>query len=251
MKKRVVVLMVMACMSLSLVACGKKEEVNEQDATEAVVEDVVEDTTDAATEEVAEDVADESSEEPVGDMGLTDDFPDNFMEERTGKFVFDSCDDVIANLQPGEAYGYAKVLGSDEEVLFITPETFDGYGFPAAIESYVYLPTADGKYQCESSFSSASTSTPISVSEEGYILTATHTEVSCMAIDKNTQRFMCVVNAYVEYGEDGSETYGGFYRDTNDVNSECKEIAADDSSVFESSFAKFTDTNAVHFTVVK
>lgn len=46
--------------------------------------------------------------------------PDDFLQEQSGITSFESYDDVIAALTPGQGYAYIKLSGSDEEVLAVT-----------------------------------------------------------------------------------------------------------------------------------
>jgi len=229
--KRFVVSLITVAMFASSSGCGQQNE-PVPDVPQEVVED----------EPAPEDYIDECDSE---------DYPENFMEERVGKFSFDSYDEIISNLQDGEAYGYGRVAGIDQDILFITDGTFDGYGAPACMTCYAYSKHDDGKYECDGVFSTISTSTPITISKEGYVLEATHTSVTMYAYDKDTKALMVVEYVYVEWDENGDAgSYGGFIRDENSLNATETEIAADDVETFEQAFEAFDDGDMITFTVV-
>ena len=230
--------------AMSFAACGNTEAPAEEAAEETAAEETVETTEEAPAETEAEAV--------VGDNEEVGDFPQNFMEEREQKYEFDSYDEIIALLQDDEAYAYAKVMGQDEEVLFIANEYITGYDYPAVIECFPYVKNADGKYVCGGVLNSSSTATPIAVTDDGLVLTATHTEIEESAIDPDTCGFMDMLYAYVEFAGDGTDnaTYGGFVRETNSVADDGVEIAPDSSAEFEQGFADYENATIVEFTVV-
>lgn len=260
--KKLVIILTGALMVMSFAGCqtaatpasvsDAKTEVKAEEPSAALgAEEVKAEETTTETEASAETDADIPEEEIAGDEGLTEDYPDNFMEDRTGQFVFDSYDEVISKLEGEEAYGYAKVTGSDEEVLFITDSTFGGYDAPAAMQCYCYLANADGKYECVGLAFSDSTATPISISEEGYILEGHHDRITAYAFDKDDRGFMAVESLYVEWSDNGETgTYGGFIRESNSIKAPQTEIAADDSASFEKAFAAFDKATPIAFTVV-
>ena len=247
-----------AVMVASLAGCGSaevtvaQETVSEDEASdESAAEDAVADETDVSDQ--IQDETDEitaSEEEMVGDEEMGD-YPQNFMEERAGQYEFDSYDEIISLLEDGECYGFANVMGSDEEVLFIANEYFTGYGYPAVIECYPYIKNPTGKYSCGGVLFSGGTANPISVSDDGLIFTGNHTEVEESALSQENGGVMIVVYAYVEWGQDGTDdTYGGFVRETNSIANDGIEIAPGDGSVFEQAFADYAEATPIAFTVV-
>ncbi|MBQ3797726.1 MAG: hypothetical protein II842_15855 [Butyrivibrio sp.] len=61
----------------------------------------------------------EEGNEPYANM------PDDFLQEQSGKTSFDSYEDVIAALTPGQGYAYIKLTGSEEEILAVTDLVFE------------------------------------------------------------------------------------------------------------------------------
>ena len=60
------------------------------------------------------------AESEVADAGGGD-----FLETQSGKSSFDTYDDVIAALTPGQGYAYIKLTGSDEDVLAVSDLVFE------------------------------------------------------------------------------------------------------------------------------
>jgi len=230
--------MAFACMT----ACGKKEA---EVADTAVEEDA------EATEETSEATEEATQEGEYGEGDADIVYPQNFMEERAQQYEFDSYDEIIALLENGEAYGYAKVMGADEDILFITEETFDGYGAPASICVFPYAKDERGKYVCTGVISSDSTATPISVTPDGIIICATHTSCELDVIAEDTKGMMALEYVYLSWNDDGTTaTYGGFKRDTNNAFAETVDFAEDDSKAFEDAFALLDTAKMIEFTVV-
>ena len=92
----------------------------------------------------------EATEGPVGDMEVGD-YPSNALEEREGKTVFDSYDEIIGLLQGDEGYALVKVKGYDGEVLLVAESVYDDLlGHMATVECTPYTIKADGKATADS-----------------------------------------------------------------------------------------------------
>lgn len=251
-KIKITALVIGTVLVIGATGCGKneaiatvsKESIEEVEGVEQQREDA---DNDAVTEEIR-------SNPENGTNAVTEeivfDFPDNFMEERAHKYEFDSYDEIISHLNDGEAYGYAKVMGMDDEVLFITDSTFDGYGAPASIECYPYYKGDNGKYICGGIIASASTGTPISVTDDGLILAASHSDISLLAFAEETKGIMAVQYLYVEWSNEGIGTYGGFVRESNSLSAEQINVEPDSNKEFEAAFELFNTSNPIAFTVI-
>ena len=252
MKKKFVNVMIgmmtTALFCACLVGCGSSEQTA---ADTAEVQEETQEISEEAPEENETAQEEPSDEEMVGDEEMMEEYPANFMEERIGQYSFDSYEEIISDLETGEAYGYAAMLGADEDVLMITNEPFNGYDAPACMVCYPYIKNAEGKYVCGGVFSTVSTATPIAVSEDGRIFEATHDSMSIYAIDPETKGIMVMEYATVTWGEkDEDNVYGGFIRSTNSVAEDGTEIAEDDSAPFDAAFAEYENTTPIAFTIL-
>ena len=234
MKKKILTVMLGVTMAAALLAgCGSSQTEENAEASEGMI------APDAENADITE-----------GDEGMDEDYPENFLEERCAQYVFDSYDEIIGLLEDGEAYGYAKVMGSEEEVLFITNETFDGYGEPACLECFPYYKNADGKYECAGVVSSASTATPVSITEDGQILSAGHDVFESDVFSQENGALMVLRYISCQWQEDGTATYSGFIRETNSIMEDGTAVAEDDEAAFSDAFAEFDTATPIAFTVV-
>lgn len=89
-------------------------------------------------------------------MQNMEEYPDsapNNMEERTGRSEFESFDEIIGLLEPGEAYANTKVIGYNGEVLLVADQVYeaeDGSGI-AAKSATAYTKKSNGKITCDGS----------------------------------------------------------------------------------------------------
>lgn len=188
-----------------------------------------------------------TQEEVDGEMFI----PSNFLEAKLSKDTFDSFDEVIGELDKGNAYAKVKVYGYDEEILFIAEDTYDyGGGTRAAIEVSAYA-DSNGRVRCIGGLFSAGTAYPVSVDDEGKLYSGSGAEVSVSCISEENVTIMNLMLAYVSHNEDGSSTYGGFIRSANNFTGEEVMIAEDDSETLDRLFEEYQNTKPISFTVVE
>ena len=271
--KRLVYAALILSMSFAITGCSKTEEA----ANNTETADSSTETADVQVEEPAEEpAAEEISEDTGADAVITDGsgaeyeeaepydgeeiIPNNFMEERVGKDTFDSYDEIISCLQPGEAYAYVDVYGGDEPVLMITDYTYDNLdGNMAAIEASPYIKLSDGKYAFGGLLFTQGTATPIAVSDDGMIYLADHHEVTVECLGENgtdVKGFMVMKYVYETFEDldDGTvaTTYGGFVRDKNTVvDNDGVEVAEDNGDELAKAFEEYAACKPVNFTVVE
>ncbi len=167
--------------------------------------------------------------EPVGDEGIGD-YPSNALEERVGKYYFDSYDEIIGLLEGDEAYALVDMKGYDGKVLLVADSVYDDLlGHMATIECTPYTIKADGKASADSILVSGGTATPLAMDKEGCVLTATHQNVDKQCYGENgTDNNAIIVMSTVYAGElddNGTpKSVSGFTRTKNSV--------IDDDSVF-------------------
>ncbi len=274
--KKLVVMMVI-CGAVLFAACGKKEA--EAPAPAPVAEDadnVVAEETEApeedaegetdeevATEEGAEEEdADAAEENGDDDDWYGDSYPASFVEEQARKLEFDSFDEVIENLEPGQGYAYADVKGAKDKVLLISEDIFegdDGTNANYSMSACTYYMNNKGKVVYGTICGTDSTGTPVAVSDDGEIFSAYHDEIETTCIGDNgtdNPGFMIMKSLMVSYSDDGAtEEYSGFVRTNNDVTEEgddCKFVEGDEAkAAFEKGFEEYEAATPIVFTVVE
>ena len=167
--------------------------------------------------------------EPVGDEGIGD-YPSNALEERVGKYYFDSYDEIIGLLEGDEAYALVDMKGYDGKVLLVADSVYDDLlGHMATIECTPYTIKADGKVSADSILVSGGTATPLAMDKEGCVLTATHQNVDKQCYGENgtdNNAIIVMSTIYAEELDDNGtpKSVSGFTRTKNSV--------IDDDSVF-------------------
>ena len=81
------------------------------------------------------------------------DYPEDFLQEQSGILSFETYDDVIAALTPGQGYAYIKLQGCDDELLAVTDLVFEAdhsayeasiYGMRDGEAHYMGIVTGNG-----------------------------------------------------------------------------------------------------------
>lgn len=186
--------------------------------------------------------------QPVGDYA-EEFMPGNFFEAMQGRDTFDSYDEIIDLLEPGNAYAKAKVYGWDGDILFISEQTYDyGGGVQAAIDASAYI-EVDGKARSAGNVFSEGTAYPVSLDKDGKIYTGGNHEVNVYAIGPYNS-IMVMVYAHESFDTtEGNPTYSGFVRETNTYDGPEYEIAEDDDSVLPKLYEEYANTELIAFTV--
>lgn len=176
--------------------------------------------------------------------------PSNFLEAELMSDSFESYEDIISKLNPGNAYAYVQVMGCDEQLLAIAEGAYDnGDGNMAAIDASFYL-FKDGKVNNIGNVYSSGTAYPISLTKDGKVYSGGNHEVDVSCVCPETEGIMTLVYAYESFDESGNATYGGFVRTEPDLGNDGEEIAEDDSSVLEGLYEEYGKLSPINFTVV-
>ena len=184
--------------------------------------------------------------------------PSSFVEEQALKETFESFDELISYLEPGQGYAYCNIYGRDDEVLFICDESYSyEEGKMAAIDGSIYA-NQDGIIRNVGNVFSDGTAYPISLNSEGYIFTGGNhrMEVGCASAEYGG--YMIVKTSWESFDNESSNAdgnppaeYTGFVRETNSVSKDSVDIAPDDASVLHELFEEFNnDTTPIYFTIV-
>lgn len=269
MKK--IIVMSIICGAVLFTACGKKETPAEapapaeQEAENVEAEEVYapeEDPVEETDVEVATEEDIEEEEFVEDDDWYGDSYPSSFVEEQARKLEFDSFDEVIENLQPGQAYAYVDVKGTDNKVLLISEDVYEGDDGKDDIYSmyaFVYYQRKNGSVVYGTLCGTDSTGTPIAISDDGLIFSAYHDDIEATCIGANgtdDPGFMIMKAFHVSYSDNGeTEEYSGFKREKNTV------VEGEDDSVFlegddakDAFFAAFEEygkATPIVFTVVE
>lgn len=186
------------------------------------------------------------------------DYPTNAMEERAGKTVFGSYDEIIDSLKEGEAYALVDIKGYDGQVLLITDYTYDNLdGNMAAIEATPYTVKSDGRVTADSMFVAGGTANPIAIDNDGVVYLGTHTTMTKECYGTNGTDdvgVMILADVYIDEFDDNGDPskVGGFIRTENTVvDNDGEDIASDNVAVFGDMYEEYAKANIVNFTVVK
>lgn len=246
--KKILAILTAVIMMISLAGCGSNAKITVNGQT------IFDSSLLQATDYDAEL---EGSDEEWGDEGLLEDYPSNEFEERVGQYSFESYDEIISLLQPGEAYAYVDIKGADEPILLVTSYTYDNLdGNMAAIDATPYLINPDGKYSAGSVFFTGGTATPIALTDDGCVILGTHETLSKQCIGENGTDYkgiMVMEYIYMNYDEEGNPgTYGGFIRTENTVvDNPGTDIAEDDAEAWAEAWDEYNNSTVVNFTVVE
>lgn len=193
------------------------------------------------------------AEEPAPDF-----MPSSFVEMQAMKETFDSFDELISYLEPGQGYAYCNIFGRDDEVLFICEESYSyEEGKMAAIDGSIYA-NQDGIIRNVGNVFSDGTAYPVSLDTNGYIFTGGNhrMEVGCASAEYGG--YMIVKTAREEFDSEQTDAdgnplsiYSGFVRENNSVSKDGADIASDDASVLRGLFDEFNNnTTPIYFTIV-
>ena len=253
--KVITVIAVAAMLTGTMAGCGKAAEpvaAEESEAVETVAEEDSEVTDPAVAEESETTEPDFAEEEEVAD------YPSSFLEERCGRTSFDSYEEIIGLLEPGEGYAYINVKGADDPILVIADEFFnDGKNGNNTLAAYPYILNQEGKYAFGSLFFAESTAAPIAVSTDGLVYCAAENamDIECLGTNgTDVPAVMAMEYVYVSYDDNGENPeYGGFIRTENTVvDNDGTELIGDAAKeAFEKAFADYETCEKIDFTVVE
>lgn len=170
--------------------------------------------------------------------------PSDFVEEAAGKTRFESYDELISYLKPGQGYAYVKLFGSDEDLLFITDEPYDnGDGKMVAITADIHG-FRNGAVEYYTVEQSLGTANPLAVAD-GVLYSGGHHEVNGDFVVPDGDAIMMKFTASEENGE-----YTGFFRTTNSFEeSVSTEITTKEQ--YDELYDQFLAAEPIEFTIVK
>ncbi|GEM_PF-2718627 len=179
--------------------------------------------------------------------------PENFLEEKCKKDVFESYDEIIGLLEKGNAYAYIELQGYDGQMLAIAESVYDNLdGNMASIETSVYYKSKeDGKVYFSGNALSGGTAYPIAC-QDGILYTAGNHMYESYFVSEKTGGLMVKDYICEEFDKDGKATYSGFLRSTNSFEPQYEtEVKENDAELFQSKIKEYTEKKIVNYTVVK
>ncbi|MCR5773883.1 MAG: hypothetical protein K6G42_02240 [Lachnospiraceae bacterium] len=181
-----------------------------------------------------EDMSEEASAEGAAADTVSDpetgsvvkDPPLDFVQNQSGVTHFQDYDEIISYLEPGQGYAYIMLIGSDDEILAVTPRLEDDN---TSDEAYFYG-LKDGKPVLLNRMKSDDMAFPIRYSE-GIIYMGDSDEYMTVFVSSEYGTLMIkdfVTRSQSEEPFDYSFIYEGFLRDTNVFGSERKFVGGEE-----------------------
>lgn len=213
-------------------------------------------STEAASE--AEEASAETTE-AAEELSVLDRFPEtdklietNFLEERTGKYEFESYDEIISLLESGEGYAYLKMDGYDGDVLAITDMLYAwDEDVSAAIGVSLYTPCGyiEGNPIYDiGDFQTGGTAYPIRLSDDGVLYVCNNRTLGKVKISTQGLAYYAE-KTNISYSEDGTATVEGFTcEDGNMVDAQLTDMTTEDE--FNALFDGLDDVPVISFTRV-
>ncbi|SFC43651.1 hypothetical protein [Butyrivibrio sp. YAB3001] len=176
--------------------------------------------------------------------GFTD-MPSDFLQEQAGKTSFDSYDDVIAALTPGQGYAYIKLYGSDAEYLAVTDLVFEADNTACEASIYGIL---DGKVTQLSLVSGAGSAYPLRL-EDGILYAGSNHSYETYFISADFGGLM--MKDYITDGVDtGTNEITGFTRQENTFDGETVDFTGGQEEL-NKLLAERENKKVIEFTMVK
>lgn len=249
-----VMLVPMIMMSVSLM-CGTLSGCSNPSSSDPSAD--AEQTAAAGAEETEEKATDEETASEAADKTADSAQPEalhDFLQERTGKTEFDSFDDIIGQLQPGEAYAYISVNGFDGDILAVTDFVYS-WGNDSDHSSYVSTraslygadsDSGDGTITGLAYLETGDTGTPLYCSD-GTLYVCNNHQFAKMQFDKDHVLYF-TEQVVMEYAEDGTETFQGYTMPTRDTS---KEVSITSLEEYSALFDVLETLSPVSFTRVE
>ncbi len=155
----------------------------------------------------------ETEKTDAQETGEEDDypFPEDFVQEQSGKLEFKDYDEIISCLKPGQGYAYVRVYGSNEDCLAVAELVFEADN--TAGEASLYG-MRDGKPVFMGVVTGNGSAYPVRI-EDGIIYCGDNHRYESFFLTRDGGGLM--QKDYVEDGVNfGSDEFSGFLRETND-----------------------------------
>ncbi len=173
------------------------------------------------------------------------DMPSDFVQEQSGKTSFDSYDDVIAALTPGQGYAYIELKGSDEKLLAVTDLVFEADH--TAYEASIYG-ILDGKVSQLSVVTGAGSSYPLRV-EDGILYSGSNHSYETYFISAEYGGLM-MKDSISDGVDTGTNEFSGFTREENTFDAPTTDYTGSQEE-FDKLLAERENKKAIEFTVVE
>jgi len=180
--------------------------------------------------------------------------PNDFLQEREGRDIFASYDEMISLLNPGEAYTYITMEGYDGELLVISDVTYEYEEQNVTLAAYVYANINDGTVKNIGNMFSMGTAYPIRC-DGTYLYTAGNHMYECDAIADSSEPALMVKETISELysgeGDDAVAEYSGFIRQSRSIDEDGEEVDITTQDEFYAYCDKYLNADAISFTVVE
>jgi|GEM_PF-812125 len=176
----------------------------------------------------------------------TDFMPDDFLQEREFISSFMSYEDVLACLEPGEAYTYATFKGYDDEFLIITNDVYEDNGQMVTGSACVYA-NVNGEVKNVGNFYSMP-GYPIKTDGE-LLFDADEENFEGVCLDKDTAALM-VMYSSTKRADSETDVYDTFSREDNTVTDD-GEFFEIDADAFNANIDFYNSLEPLTFTVVE
>ena len=175
--------------------------------------------------------------------------PADFLQEREQKDCFESFDEIISLLQPGEAYAMIQLKDAKGDLLVITDGTFDdGKGNIVALDGYVYGKTDRGITNMGNVFSSDK-AYPLAC--DGEVLYTAGTQEYCSYFMMEDGTGLMVKDYICESTEDGKTSYVGFLRSEKSFDEALEtQVEENDAESFRQRMDAYASKPVIKFIVV-
>ena len=173
------------------------------------------------------------------------DIPSDFVQEQSGKTSFDSYDDVIAALTPGQGYAYIELYGSEEKLLAVTDLVFEADH--TAYEASIYG-ILDGKVSQLSVVTGAGSSYPLRV-EDGILYAGSNHSYETYFISADFGGLM-MKDSISDGVDTGTNEFSGFTREENTFDAPTTDYTGGQEE-FDKLLAERENKKAIEFTVVE
>lgn len=198
---------------------------------------------DAATAAQADDTedTDETAEAAQTDSAV------DFLQERTQQKEFNSYDEIIEQLQPGEAYAYINVNGVDGEILAITDfiYTWSDSSYVSTRAS-LYAEGQDGKVSALAFPETGDTGTPLYCAD-GVLYVCNLYQYAEMQFDDDGILYF-TKQVVRENASDGTDTFSGYIMTDRSTS---KELNITSDEEFSALFDGLQDLSPISFTRVE
>ncbi len=168
----------------------------------------------------------------------------SFVEEQSGRSDFKDLDDIISCLKPGQGYAKVKLTGDDGEVLIVTDQVFEADN--SAYEGHLYH-IVDGTPVYMGVVTGNGSAYPLRY-EDGILYAGDNHDYESYFISPEYKSLM-VKDSVMDGINDGSNSYFGFLRETNDYDHD-KDFTGG-AKEFEAMIAERDKKPIIVFTKVK